>query len=195
MNMSVNIEGFRRAMKAAMDGPELKDVEWSSYGHDFNVKKVAVKKTDDGIEINGGDGHHISHRLRWRPDDQVHFQCRVTRDGKVEGLEVNVKTSWDTLKEWFETAGKIIGVAAMVAGKLDASGSLDPTPSSTEHLLDGSWKGDVEFLIANIITAVAIREMPDLGKVSVPDFSFMTAVVHPKILARFHEARGRLAQH
>lgn len=192
--MSVNIEGFRRAMKAAMDGPELKDVEWSSHDHHFNVKKVAVKKTDDGIEINGRDGHHISHRLAWRPDDQVYFQCRVTKDGKVEGLEVNVKTSWDTLKEWFETAGKIIGVAAMVAGKLDASGSHEPTPSSAD-LMDGSWKGDVEFLIANIITAVAIREMPDLGKVSVPDFSFMTSVVNPKILTRFHEARARLAQH
>lgn len=191
--MSFKINGFRRAMAAALDGPSIKDVEWSSFGHDFNVKKVAVTRTSDGVTIDGGDGRHISHRLPWRPDDQIYYKCRVTRDGKVEGLEMNIKTSWETLQEWFGTAGDILGVAALVAGKADQASMREPTPSSIE-LMDGSWKGDAEFLIANIITAAALREMPELGKVEVPDFSFMTAIVNPSIMARFHEARTRLAQ-
>jgi hypothetical protein len=41
----VKTDGFRRALKAAVDGPELRDVEWTSHGHDFNVKKAVVEKT------------------------------------------------------------------------------------------------------------------------------------------------------
>lgn len=190
--MSVNIEGFRRAMQAALDGPSIKDVEWSSFGHDFNVKKVAIKKTSDGIEINGNEGHHISHRLRWRPDDQMYYSCKVTREGKVEDLKVNIKTSWETLGSWFETAGKIIGVAAIIAGKADQTTALEPTPSSIE-LLDGGWEGDAEFLIANIISVAAVRAMPEIGKIPAPDFSRMTMVVNPTIVARFHDRRRQLA--
>ena len=45
----VRMEGFRRALKAALDGPDIKDVEWTTFGHDFNVKKVKVTKTSDGM--------------------------------------------------------------------------------------------------------------------------------------------------
>jgi len=191
--MSVKIEGFRRAMQAALEGPDIKDVEWSSFGHDFNVKRVVVKKTASGVEIDGSEGHHISRRRRWRPDDQMYFSCKVTREGKVEDLNVSIKTSWDTLKAWFETAGKILGVAAAIAGKVDEAEVLDPTPSSIE-LLDGTWEGDAEFLIANIIAVSALRAMPEIGQISVPDFSRMSVVVNPTIVASFHDIRRDLAR-
>lgn len=190
--MSIKIDGFRRAMKAALDGPSIKDVEWSSFGHDFNVKKVLVTRTSNGITIDGTDGHHISHRLKYRPDDQFYYKCRVTKDGKVEGLEVNIKTSWDVLEEWFKTGGEILSVIGLIA-KADQVSALDPTPSSIE-LMDGKWKGDAEFLVANIIARVAEREMPELKTTPKPEFSLLTAVVHPTIMTRFHEAMERRAQ-
>jgi len=51
--MTVKLDGFRAAMRAALDGPEKKDVEWTKFGHDFNVKKVDVKRNGDTIEIDG----------------------------------------------------------------------------------------------------------------------------------------------
>jgi hypothetical protein len=81
----------------------------------------------------------------------------------------------------------------MVAGKLDAAGELESTSSSTE-LMDGSWHGDVDFPIANIISMAAMRAMPELGKIPVPDFSVITQTVNPLLRTRFHTARARLAQ-
>lgn len=191
----VKMEGFRRALKAAIEGPSIKDVEWTSDGHDFNVKKIKVSKTNGILTINGGDGHHISHRLRFRPDDQVFYSCKVNQNGQVEDLEINVKSSTDILKEWFETAGTIIGVIGAIvgAGKSDSIDDAEPTPSSIE-LLDGDWKSDAEFLIANIITYAAMKHMPELKQKPnpTPNFTENLLVVSPSILASFHAARGRL---
>ncbi|HET6395294.1 MAG TPA: hypothetical protein VFF91_00465 [Pseudoxanthomonas sp.] len=96
------------------------------------------------------------------------------------------------MKAWFETAGKILGVAAAIAGKVDEAEVLDPTPSSIE-LLDGTWEGDAEFLIANIIAVSVLRAMPEIGQISVPDFSRMSVVVNPTIVASFHDIRRDLA--
>lgn len=185
--MSVKTKGFERAMRAALDGPDIKDVEWSRHGHDFNVKRVVVRNVARGIEIDGSDGHHISHRLAFRPDDQVYYKCTVTRDGKVENLEINVKTSWDTLKEWFADGLKILGAAAAIAAKADGPAAFEPVPASTA-LLDGSWKGDAAFLIANVISAATLRAMPELGKATLPDISLRTATM-PGIAMHHPDAR------
>ncbi|ERN41566.1 hypothetical protein KR51_00017840 [Rubidibacter lacunae KORDI 51-2] len=188
---------FRKALKAALDGPELKDVEWTKNGHDFNVKKARITKTSSGLIVDGTDGHHISHRLRFRPDDQLFYKCKVSATGDVSDLEINVKSSIDTLSDWFETAGKIIAIAGSVfgvAGKADKVNlnTVEPTPSSVE-LLDGDWRSDAEFLIANIITYAALREFPEMGKAPnpIPDFTLKTTVVRPEIVAAFNEKRIR----
>lgn len=200
----IKLDGFRRALKAALDGPEVKDVEWTKFGHDFNVKKAAIKKTANGLSIDGTDGHHISHRLKWRPDDQIYYKCRVTPQGKVEDLEVNIKSSLDILKEWLKTAGEVIGIVGglIALSKSDAAGNVDlekaePTPAS-EELLDGDWKSDVEFLIANIINYAVAREMPEVANKPGPLPSFGTSIqtfrVNPAIVANFVAARERLAR-
>lgn len=193
----VNREGFRKALKAALDGPELKDVEWTTFGHDFNVKQVRVTKTSDGLLIDGGDGRHISHRKRFRPDDQVFYKCRITEEGEVKDLEVNIKSTADILKEWFKTAGEIIAIVGAIvgAGKADEFGDVEPIPSSLE-LLDGDWEGDVEFLIANIIAVATARNMPKLAekKSPKPVFTANVNAVNPAIIAEFNSARSRLAE-
>jgi hypothetical protein len=193
----VKMEGFKRALRAAIEGPSTKDVEWTSNGHDFNVKKIEVSKSNGILTINGGEGHHISHRLGFRPDDQVFYSCKVNQNGQVENLEINVKSSTDILKEWFETAGTIIGVIGAIVGaaKSDSIDDAEPTPSSIE-LLDGDWKSDAEFMIANIITYAAIKHMPELKQKPhpTPNFTESVLVVSPSILATFRAARGRLTE-
>jgi hypothetical protein len=192
----VKSDGFRRALKAAVDGPDLKNVEWTSFGHDFNVKKVVVTKTANGLTIDGSDGHHISHRKSFRPDDQIFYKCRVTPQGKVEDLEINIKTTAAILKEWFETAGEIISVVALIAsaGKADQIDNAEPTPASVE-LLDGDWESDVDFMIANIISYVTAREMPEVANKPSPTPVFATQVVtvNPLLTDKFLSAKARLA--
>ncbi|MBW3579167.1 MAG: hypothetical protein KY462_15820 [Actinobacteria bacterium] len=192
----INREGFQKAMKAALDGPELKDVEWTKFGHDFNVKKISVSKTSDGLKIDGGDGRHLSHRKRFRPDDQCFYTCRVTKDGEVEDLEINIKSTMDILKEWFETAGEILAIVGLIItmGKEDTVTKFEPVPSSLE-LLDGDWESDAEFLIANIIAYATARHLPELGKqgeaakkIFVPGFE-----LDPDVLAKFNRAKARIA--
>ncbi len=198
-------ENFRRALKAALDGPQAKDVEWTSNGHDFNVKKAHISKVAGELLIDGTDGHHLSHRLRFRPDDQLFYKCRVAPSGDVRSLEINVKSSVDILKDWFETAGKIAAVAGTILGAGqqatgDGTGKADkvdldkatPTPSSIE-LLDGDWRSDAEFLIANIITYATLREFPELATRPAPiaGFTAITMTVRPEILAEFTERRRR----
>lgn len=183
----VKVEGFRKALKAALNGPELKDVEWSKDGHDFNVKQVVVKQEGDGLKIDGSEGHHISHRLRFRPDDQVFYTCRVTKEGKVEDLQVNVKSSFDTLEEWVEKAGPLLALlGGVVSGAADTVSvgpnlaNADPVEESLK-LLDGSWKGDANFLIANVISYATAIHLPKAKE------SGISARVNPVL---FGTARG-----
>lgn len=193
--MTVKLDGFRAAMRAALEGPEKKDVEWTKFGHDFNVKKVDVKRNGDTIEIDGQDGHHISHRLRFRPDDQVFYKCRVKSDGTVENLEVNIKSSLDVIKQWFEIVGKLADILSKDDGKSDSFDTITPAPG-TEELIDGEWRGDAEFLIANIIAFAAAREFPNL-KNGLPrelDFLVRTDAVNPDIIARFQRRKEELEE-
>lgn len=195
--MSVNLKGFRKALSAALDGPNVKDVEWTKFGHDFNVKKVEITKTSDGLFIGGSKDHHISRRKRWRPDDQVFYNCQVTKDGEVKDLEISIKSSTDILKEWFKTAGEIVAIVIAIIGALksDDLGAAEPTPSSLA-LLDGDWEGDAEFLIANIIAFATARHLPELAKKESRKPVFITGVnaLNPAVIAEFDRAKERLAE-
>lgn len=194
----IRIEGFRRALKSAIDGPSTKDVRWTSNNHDFNVKKVKITKTQAGLEIDGTDGKHISHRKRFRPDDQVFYKCNVAKDGTVSDLEINITSTADILKEWFETAGKIAAVVSAILGGAsqlkedDASDPFDdaqPTPASLE-LLDGDWEGDVEMMIANIVSFAVAAEMPEVTRAAGVDVAVPPIVFTD--LQRFQLFRQRL---
>jgi hypothetical protein len=163
--MSVNQKEFTKAMKAAMLGPADKLIKIN--GHEFNVKPVKVQKDSDGIRVIGDDGHHISHCLALRPDDQVFYSCRVTNRGTVEDLKLNVRTSLDTLKKWAKTVQdvlKLVRTAREAANdaKADAAARVVWKPAKgTDQLLAGNeWPGAANFLIANIVIAKAAEHLP-----------------------------------
>ncbi|MFW5634958.1 MAG: hypothetical protein ACOCYR_08720 [Erythrobacter sp.] len=171
----INIKEFRRALKAAIEGPEVKKVSWGGR-HEFNVKKVRISKTADGLLIDGEDGRHISRHRTWRPDDQVYYTCKVRKDGTVADLRISIKSSEDILKEWFETAGKIAALVLVILqstqkakedGVNDPLEQAEPTSTSLE-LLDGDWEGDAEMLIANIIAYAVANEMPEVAEGRIP---------------------------
>lgn len=197
--MPVKLDGFRRALDAALNGPSIKDVEWTTFGHDFNVKKVEITRSGDGgLVIDGTEGKHISHRLRFRPDDQVFYKCRVTPAGKVEDLEINIRSSLDVLTEWFKAIRDLAALIAVIVAKADQAGggaAAAPMPAaSTEEMLDGDWKGDAEFMIANVIAHAVAREMPEV-KDRAPFDAGITIdlkVLDPAIVAAFQDAKARL---
>lgn len=197
----INHIDFRRALKAALVGPSIKDVEWTKNGHDFNIKKVSIKETDEGLVIDGKDGKHISHRRSYLPDDQVYFYCIVGKDGKIKELDVNIKSTADVLKEWFKTAGEIISVivAISTAAKSDSTSAIDfetvePTPSSIE-MLDGDWESDVNFMIANIITYATLMHYPELAKKEEQKgFSKKTITVNPILVEMFYKKKLQIAE-
>ncbi len=199
----INTIDFRRALKAALVGPSIKDVQWTKNGHDFNIKKVSIEKTADGIIIDGKKGRHISHRKSFRPDDQVYFHCIVGKDGKVKDLDINIKSTTDVLKEWFDTAGDIISVIVAIgqlasAAKADEGGldfnKVEPTPSSIS-MLDGDWESDVDFMIANIITYAAMIHLPSLAKQEPKsDFSKRVITVNPMLIKQFSDKKIQISQ-
>ena len=149
--MAVNLDHFSRAMTAALQGPEVKKIKPER--HEFNVKPIAFERFATGLKIIGTDGHHISHHLRFRSDDQVFYRATLDSAGDVQGhLDINIKSTWTRLD----------GVVGFVDGlrmtKADTP-FLAPAPG-TEALLDGSWEAEARFLIANIVAHAAVKHLP-----------------------------------
>jgi hypothetical protein len=164
----VSTTNFEKAMKAALEGPEVKKIKIEK--HEFNVKPV--KSTGDRVTGPMYKGQ-ISHHLAWRDDDQVYyeFQVHAAQRVTIEQVKVQVDESWmqkivvdlieslgEALKEWLTEKGK---------EKLDASTKALATNSEdaqrrifeeSKHLLDGSWLGEAKFMIVNIAGRLAIRQ-------------------------------------
>jgi hypothetical protein len=172
--MAYNQKQFERAMKAALQGPQVKELKLAK--HEFNVKPIRVETVQNGIKIFGDDGHHISHCLAWRADDQVYYSCQVTKEGKIKDLEVSIKTSIEIMQEWVKKIGAIVTLFASASGesgdKADSNAKMiaDKKPiRGTEDLMDGSWEGEANFLIANIIVYAAAKHLPGV-EVEIPTF-------------------------
>ncbi len=162
--MAVSQSKFEKAMRAALFGPEVKELRLDE--HEFNVKRVRVARASGGVLIDGQSGRHISHHLSFRPDDQVFYRAFVTDFGTVQDIQVNVKTSGQTLKEWANVAKKVwdflqLAKEARDNGKGDMVIKTVPKPAlGTDAFLDGSWRGEANFMIANTIVLAASRELP-----------------------------------
>ena len=152
--MAVNTAQFQKAMNAALDGPEVKKIKPDK--HEFNVKKVRVESDANGIVIHGDKGHHISHHLTLRDDDQVYFSARVDKTGAVSELSVNIDRSWANRG----VALLADAVLDRLIGKKSDGGATTAPAKDSEKLLDGSWEGEAKFLIANIIVHAAARHLP-----------------------------------
>lgn len=160
--MAINETNFKKAMTAALAGPEEKKLKISR--HEFNVKPVKVTRSGNSITVEGNsDGHQISHHRRWADDDQIYYSFK-----KENGVISDLKVSFDLSKIWdiLGEAAEYLAEAALEAAVEEAAsgGRADSVFRSrmrdralfneayekTKELLDGSWKGEANFLIANI---------------------------------------------
>lgn len=203
----VNLDGFRNALKAAILGPDKENIKWTSEKYTFNIEKTNIKRTATGIEVDGSNGEHISHRRTWRPDDRIYYRIEISNDGSID-IDMNKKSSWSILAGWFR---KVAGVLLMVSQAYDAmtqpeKGELGEarkelrqeldtgrassvsreaflakaTPSMwSENLLDDDWESQVEFLIANIAHYVALLYLPDIADNAqpIPDSGVLSGLV------------------
>jgi hypothetical protein len=69
MKTQADEAALMKAAHAALCGPAVKNLHVG--GHDFNVKRASVNETSGGQPYKLGG--QISHRLRFRPDDQIHY--------------------------------------------------------------------------------------------------------------------------
>ena len=120
--MATSIE---KALKAAMEGPEVKDL--NVFGHDWNVKKAAVEKSGDTITVVG----QISHNVRFSSDDQIHYEFVFEKE-KIVKSNINIDQ-----KGWASIAGKVIGV---ISGGVIASSDVESLANKIENMAHGDWQ-------------------------------------------------------
>jgi hypothetical protein len=161
----VNQKNFEKAMHAALEGPEVKKIKIEK--HEYNVKPIKVTKNGSQLSAKG----QISHHLRFRDDDQVHYSFTVT-PGQVlslKDIDVNIDYSfmnsaltalWDkVLKEllakMLEQKMEDVGQeSAMLL--TNAQESAERVYEESKKLLDGSWEAEASFMIVNIAARVSL---------------------------------------
>jgi len=120
--MATSIE---KALKAAMEGPEVKDL--NVFGHDWNVKKAKVEKNGDIITVVG----QISHNVRFSSDDQIHYEFAFEKD-KIVKNNINIDE-----KGWASIAGKVVGV---ISGGVISSSDVESLANKIENMAHGDWQ-------------------------------------------------------
>lgn len=145
----VNVKNLNAAVAAALHGPEHKKIKIAR--HEFNVKPVKITRTNGDVVIDGGKGHHISHAISMSPDDQVEYKAVRHPDGTYE-IDPTYLGRWETWASEIVTILKTVTtIITTVGAVLKANGQVDDAVmSKTAELLDGSWKGEAKFLIAQI---------------------------------------------
>lgn len=162
--MSVNQANLERAIKAALEGPEERDLRIADYR--FNVKPAEITRhADNSITVVGGDDSYISRRRRGRPNDRIFYEFDKVGD-EVKNLEVDIDRGGflaiprryrDEIKKAVEIAREIwIIIQDQKRGGGVANFKADETAQAAataelKHLLDGSWQGESAFLVANIV--------------------------------------------
>ncbi len=157
--MAVRMKDFEKAMTAALDGPSKKKIKIEK--HNFNVDMANITRVGNKIVVVGNaDGKNISHRLKFRPDDQVDYAFEVV-GGQVKNLDIRVRKGSDKTIKLIKKVVKVIKLALEVKESIDqqqkADGAVvandaanDAAFQETKRLLDGSWRGEARFMIANI---------------------------------------------
>lgn len=156
--MSIKPTELRRALNAALDGPEEKRVKFRN--HDFHIRPLQLTRNGNTVAVQG----HMFHQLQLRPDDKIIYSFRKV-NGAVQDLDIRFEKGIDKLAK---TVGDIIEVAAKVASTIvtatgddksdSAAGGLprdQPAPKTEELLVNDGWKAESRFLIANIAVRVA----------------------------------------
>jgi hypothetical protein len=151
---AVDMQAFEVAMTAALQGPERKRLKIEK--HEFNVKPIKITRTGDSILVSGEEGHHISHHRGVVNDDQIYYEF-TKQGGIIIGPKVRYeKGGWGpTLKTVMGIVEKANEVYDEIARKQGAIVTAQQAAfEETKKLLDGTWQGEANFLIANIALRV-----------------------------------------
>ena len=161
--MSVNSENLEKAIKAALKGPEERDLRIADYR--FNVKPATISKENGNtFSVVGGEDNYISRRRRGRPNDRIYYEIEKSED-EILDMDVEIdrggfKAIWprhgDQIKKTYDIAKKIYEfikdqrekagdtrIMAIRAAQAAASVEL-------QLFLDGTWEGEAYFLVSNI---------------------------------------------
>ena len=163
--MSVrNEQELQRAIKAAIEGPDVEGIKFQDHG--WNVDKAVVTPSGQLITVDGSsDGDNISHRRSWARDDQIYYKVTVqVNQGHIslQGLDVNINAGglvatylpvikwiiehWDEIKDIFDGIFGGDNIETTVAQLRSNVG----VTQLTDQILDGSWEAEARFLILNI---------------------------------------------
>jgi hypothetical protein len=173
--MSVNKQELDKAVNAALNGPELRDVRFAQYR--FNVKPAKINRSGGTVTVVGGEeDSYISRRRRARANDRIYYEFDKTngtvhldeidididRGGIARGLwrhrekaiEVAVivyKLVEEILSKRGGRAGETGGVQTMFSLTREEQAQLAAAGyEESKQLLDGSWEGEATFLVMNI---------------------------------------------
>lgn len=175
----VNQAKFEKAMRAALDGPEVKKIKIKD--HEFNVKPVTLDRDGSTIDVKG----QLSHHLTWRDDDQIHYQFTVVPGQvlSITDIEVNIDRSFmdRAIKVLWEEVLKEVLVELLkskVEDELDdvplssalrvAQNSAESVYERSQQLLDGSWEGEANFVIVNIAARISLGVAATANSVATP---------------------------
>lgn len=155
---------MERAMSAVFGKKEIKKLKFN--GHGFNVKPAKFTKSGGKLTIKG----RISHRLRFRPDDQVDYTLVVNADGSFGEVTVKVKKHWlnkalsrawkeikKLIKEEIEKelGGGVTGMNTSALKKLSAAKQVEALEKALatveKEIGTGGWQKEAAKIIANIM--------------------------------------------
>lgn len=134
--------GLNEAVKAALKGPERKDIKIR--GHGFNVKKADKKVVKGETHIWG----QISHKLRFQPDDQVFYEI-IIKGGQIVKIKRSIKGGG-----WGSVAGKVASAIAAYVGVPIPPAKAEELYKIVEKLIVGDWVEACDVMIAAIALEV-----------------------------------------
>lgn len=187
---------LEKALKSIIQGPSKKKIKIAKHG--FNVKKVDVVRKNNRILVNGNKGHHLSHRLKFRPDDQIFYEFEVDALGRIQNAEIKISKGSDKLLGWLKKAKEILEFIDEVNKQFDdepgATGKADSKDDAAalvrkaaagraEELLDGSWRGEAMFIIANVMLMFVAEKALSARKQGVTSFRPRRRVTAAALLA------------
>jgi hypothetical protein len=191
---------FEKAMKAALDGPEVKKIKFGK--HEFNVKKSTVTGSRvDGVQVSG----RISHHRSFMDDDQVDYKARIQAGQAVtiDQIEFSIDRSFMNkflgdlvkvlVKFFAEKVEKGLSTQALATRPAEAEARIY---EESKKLIDGSWEGEAKMLMVNIVGRQAIRQAQVVyrrtkpGGVKVPPKTMPLPTPAPKPAPRDHRTKG-----
>ena len=167
-----NEKALEKALNAIFDGPEKKKVKIKK--HEFNFKPIEIRRENESIFVNGNNGHHISHHLRFRPDDQIFYEFEITADGTVEDLEVKISKGSDKLIQWAKTTAEVIALIKVIVSSSGAKSDLaddlisEVVTGKAEGLLDGGWRGEAMFVIGSVMLTLIAEQVKKVNRQNPP---------------------------